>query len=126
MALASLFARSSRLSSKASSFLRSSRQLLHSTPNKNGDVSSISAQKGRRRIPNWWSSSLVPLAIAAASAASFAVLNQSYPSISQSSALDTKDVKVGGKGSTELVVKGEYKEVPKELVAELKTILQVL
>lgn len=35
-------------------------------------------------------------------------------------------MKVGGKGSTELVVKGEYKEVPKELIAELKTILQVL
>ncbi|KAH0907802.1 D-lactate dehydrogenase [cytochrome], mitochondrial [Brassica rapa] len=120
MALASLFARSRRTASTF--FLRSSRQ-LHSTPNKNGDVSSISAQKGRRRI--WWSRSLVPLAIGAASAASFAVLSQSYPSISQSSsALDSKGVKVGGKGSTELVVKGEYKEVPKELVAELKTILQ--
>jgi len=35
-------------------------------------------------------------------------------------------VKVGGKGSTELVVKGEYKEVPKELITVLKTILQVL
>nr|VDD34440.1 unnamed protein product [Brassica oleracea] len=122
MALASLFARSRRTAS--SSFIRSSRQLLHSTPNKNGDVSSISAQKGRRRIPNWWSRSLVPLAIAAASAASFAVLNQSYPSASQSSALASEGVKVGGKGSTELVVKGEYKEVPKELITVLKTILQ--
>ncbi|CAH8384327.1 unnamed protein product [Eruca vesicaria subsp. sativa] len=59
--------------------------------------------------------------LASASATSFTLLNQSsYPSISQSSA----GVKVGGKGSTELVVKGEYKEVPKELIAELKTILE--
>ncbi|CAH8360914.1 unnamed protein product [Eruca vesicaria subsp. sativa] len=41
------------------------------------------------RIPNWWSRSLVPLALASASATSLAHLNQSsYPSISQSSALD--------------------------------------
>lgn len=139
MALASLFARSSSSlssssktaaasSSSAFFLLRSSSRQLHSTPpNKNGDLSAISAEKGRRRIPNWWSRSLVPLAIAAAaSAASFALLNQSYPpSITQSSAaLDSKNVKVGGKGSTELVVKGEYKEVPQELIAELKTILQ--
>ncbi|KAF8096496.1 hypothetical protein N665_0307s0026 [Sinapis alba] len=126
MAFASLFARSSRLSSKTAAsstfFLRSSRQ-LHSTPKKNSDVSAISAEKSRWRIPNWFSSSLVPLAIAA-SATSFALLNQSYPSISESSALDSEGVKVGGKGSTELVVKGEYKEVPKELIAELKTILE--
>ncbi|KAJ0266253.1 D-lactate dehydrogenase [Hirschfeldia incana] len=129
MAFASLLARSSsRLSSSKTAvsifFLRSSRQLHSSTtPKKNGDVSSISAEKGRW---NWWSRSLVPLAIAAASATSFALLNQSYPpSISQSSALDSsKGVKIGGKGSTELVVKGEYKEVPKELFAELKSILQ--
>ncbi|KAL0736445.1 hypothetical protein Bca4012_012655 [Brassica carinata] len=129
MAFASLFARSSRLSSKTSAssstfFLRSSRQLHSTPPKKNGDLSSISAEKGRWRIPDWCSRSLVPLAVAA-SAASFALLNHSYPSISESSALDSsKGVKIGGKGSTELVVKGEYKEVPKELIAELKTILQ--
>lgn len=34
--------------------------------------------------------------------------------------------RVGGKNSTELVVKGVHREVPKEFIAELKDILQVM
>jgi len=37
-----------------------------------------------------------------------------------------RDITVGGKDSTEAVVKGEYKQVPKELISQLKTILEVL
>lgn len=33
---------------------------------------------------------------------------------------------IGGKGSTEFVVKGYHKEVPKELIHELKAICQVM
>ncbi|XP_010452597.1 PREDICTED: D-lactate dehydrogenase [cytochrome], mitochondrial [Camelina sativa] len=113
---------SSRLarSKTAFSFLRKSRQLHSSTPK----LTVISPEKGRRRLPSWWSSSLLPLAIAA-SASSYVYLNHSLPSISESSsALDSRDVTIGGKGSTEPLVKGEYKEVPKELITQLKTILE--
>lgn len=121
MAFASKFARSKTILS----FLRPCRQ-LHSTPKSTGDVTVLSPVKGRRRLPTCWSSSLFPLAIAA-SATSFAYLNLSNPSISESSsALDSRDITVGGKDSTEAVVKGEYKQVPKELISQLKTILEVL
>uniref|UniRef100_A0A1J3G4C7 D-lactate dehydrogenase [cytochrome], mitochondrial n=1 Tax=Noccaea caerulescens TaxID=107243 RepID=A0A1J3G4C7_NOCCA len=123
MAFSSWFARS-RLSSKtAFAFLRPSRQ-LHSTHKVAGDSTAISPAMGYRRLPNWWSSSLLPLAIAV-SATSFAFQNHSHPSISESSsALDSGDITIGGKDSTEHEVKGEYKEVPKEFIAELKTILE--
>ena len=37
-----------------------------------------------------------------------------------------RDVTFGGKGSTDYVVKGLHKEVPEELIDELKAICQVL
>ncbi|CAA7026833.1 unnamed protein product [Microthlaspi erraticum] len=124
MAFSSWFARSRLSSRTAFAFLRPSRQ-LHSTPKVAADSTAISPAKGRRRLPNWWSSSLLPLAIAV-SATSFAFQSQSHPSISESStaALDSGDITIGGKDSTEHEVKGEYKEVPSELITELKTILE--
>ncbi|CAL9229413.1 unnamed protein product [Arabidopsis halleri] len=119
MAFSSRFARSKAVLS----FLRPCRQ-LHSTPKSTADVTVISPVKGRRTLPTWWSSSLLPLAIAASATTSFAYLNLSHPSISESSALDSRDITVGGNDSTEAVVKGEYKEVPKELITQLKTILE--
>ncbi|VVB13471.1 unnamed protein product [Arabis nemorensis] len=120
----SLWLTRSRLSSRTvSAFLRPTSRQLHSTAKATGESTVISPEKGRRRLPNWLTSSLLPLAIAA-SATSFALLNQSYPSISESSALDSRGITIGGKDSTEPVVKGEYKPVPKELIDELKTILE--
>lgn len=153
MAFSSWFARSRLSSRTAFALLRPSRQ-LHSTPKvTGGDPTAISPAKSYRRLPNWWSSSLLPLAIAV-SATSFAFQNHSHPSISESSsALDSgfvfffkktqvsksqrncliasfpflcSDITIGGKDSTEHEIKGEYKEVPKEFIAELKTILEVL
>ncbi|KAL1196919.1 D-lactate dehydrogenase [cytochrome] [Cardamine amara subsp. amara] len=123
MASSSLFARSRFSSKTVFSFLRSSRQ-LHSTPKSTNDFTVISPEKARRRLPSWWSSSFLPLAIAAS--ATFAFQNQSHPSISESlSALDpSREISVGGKDSTETVVKGEYKEVPKDLITHFKTILE--
>lgn len=40
--------------------------------------------------------------------------------------LDFRGVSVGGKGSAEFVVKGSHKDIPKELLDELKAICQVL
>ena len=57
----------------------SSRQ-LHSTPNSTGDVIVTFPMMGRRKLPIWWSSSLLPLAIAT-SATNFAYLNLWHPSI---------------------------------------------
>ncbi|KFK25052.1 d-lactate dehydrogenase [Arabis alpina] len=119
MAFSSLFTRS-RLSSRTISVLlrpTTTRQ-LHSTPKP-----TVMSPENTRR--NWWTtSSLLPFAIAT-SATSFALLNQSYPSISESSsASDSGGVTIGGKDSTEPVVKGDYKQVPKELIDELKTILE--
>ena len=37
-----------------------------------------------------------------------------------------RGVSIGGKGSTEFVVKGSHKELPQELIDELKAICQVL
>ncbi|CAN8298439.1 unnamed protein product [Cochlearia groenlandica] len=121
----SWFARSRFSTKSVLAFLRSSRQ-LHATAKTVNDSTLVSSEKGRRKLQDWWSSSLLPLAIAT-SATSFAFMNQTHPSISESSStsgLDSGDITIGGKDSTELVVKGEYKEVPKELITYLKTILQ--
>ncbi|ESQ40583.1 hypothetical protein EUTSA_v10013121mg [Eutrema salsugineum] len=118
MALSSWLGRSRFSSKTVSAFLRPCRRKLQSTAKTADELTAVSTKKGRR---NWWSSSaLVPLAMAA-SATTFAFLNQSQPSISESSA---RDITIGGKDSTELVVKGEYNEVPKELISELKIILE--
>ncbi|GLT45080.1 hypothetical protein SLA2020_189390 [Shorea laevis] len=66
-----------------------------------------------------WSSSLLPLALAA-SLGSLAVQTQSQPSLCE----DARGMSIGGKGSTEYMVKGSYKPVPQELINELKAICQ--
>ncbi|XP_060958508.1 D-lactate dehydrogenase [cytochrome], mitochondrial [Cannabis sativa] len=67
----------------------------------------------------WWSSSLLPLALAF-SAGSLSLTSDSNPSF-----CDSRGVTLGGKGSsTDYVVKGSHKEVPEELIAELKAICQ--
>jgi len=39
--------------------------------------------------------------------------------------MDVRGVNIGGKGSTQFVVKGSHKEFPQELLEELKIICQV-
>ncbi|XP_062112323.1 D-lactate dehydrogenase [cytochrome], mitochondrial isoform X2 [Humulus lupulus] len=67
---------------------------------------------------SWWSSSLLPLALAF-SAGSLSLASNSNPSL-----CDARGVTFGGKGSTDYVVKGSHKEVPEELIDELKAICQ--
>nr|GMD46327.1 D-lactate dehydrogenase [cytochrome], mitochondrial [Ipomoea batatas] len=74
-----------------------------------------------------WIPSLLPLALAL-SAGSLALHSQTNHnhSFSLSEAPNSIDssVKIGGKSSTDYVVKGSYKEVPQELIDELKEICQ--
>ncbi|XP_059310487.1 D-lactate dehydrogenase [cytochrome], mitochondrial isoform X3 [Lycium ferocissimum] len=62
-----------------------------------------------------WFASLIPLA--------FAVSAGSL-SLNDASLSDPKSVKIGGKGSTDYAVKGSRREVPPELIEELKGICQ--
>ncbi|KAL5545642.1 hypothetical protein UlMin_005329 [Ulmus minor] len=70
-----------------------------------------------------WSSSLLPLALAV-SAGSFSLIPNSSPSLCDSSSIEARDFSLGGKGSTEYIVKGLHKKVPEELIDELKAICQ--
>ncbi|XVE96218.1 hypothetical protein REPUB_Repub02eG0202800 [Reevesia pubescens] len=71
-----------------------------------------------------WSSSLLPLALAV-SAGSLAFQSQNIQSsLCEPTNLDSRKVRIGGKASTEFVVKGIHKEVPQQLLDELKAICQ--
>lgn len=99
-----------------------------------------------------WSRALVPLAVAVGAALAFdlrpvAALSLCDPGVDFRYSLDLSSSwpltphlacgvdrlifatvvgRVGGKNSTELVVKGVHREVPKEFIAELTDILQVM
>ncbi|CAL5435775.1 unnamed protein product [Camellia sinensis] len=70
-----------------------------------------------------WVCSLLPIAIAV-SAGSLSLQTQNNPSLCDASNLDHGGASFGGKGSTEYVVKGSHKDVPRELIDELKAICQ--
>nr|GLL36496.1 D-lactate dehydrogenase [cytochrome], mitochondrial [Ipomoea trifida] len=74
-----------------------------------------------------WIPSLLPLALAL-SAGSLALHSQTNHnhsfSLSEAPNVIDSSVKIGGKSSTDYVVKGSYKEVPQELIDELKEICQ--
>ncbi|PON44931.1 Glycolate oxidase subunit [Parasponia andersonii] len=64
---------------------------------------------------SWWSSSLLPLALAVSAGS----LTLSTPSL-----CDTRGVTFGGKRSIDYMVKGSHKEVSEEFIDELKAICQ--
>lgn len=87
-------------------------------------ITSSSDNSTRNGTPfQLFSASLLPLVLAA-SAGSLAIQSQTHPSLCDSPAVDSRDADIGGKGSTEFVVEGSHKEVPQELVDELKAICQ--
>lgn len=65
------------------------------------------------------SNSLLPITLAG----SLAIHFQSPPPLCDAS-LDSPSREIGGKGSTEFVVKGSHKHLPQELIEELKAICQ--
>ncbi|XP_021721298.1 D-lactate dehydrogenase [cytochrome], mitochondrial-like [Chenopodium quinoa] len=93
---------------------RSSQFQNYTTPST--AVSEVISSKGKNPFL-WWSSYLVPI-----SAASLLIQFQSNPSFSDSFDTDSRGVGIGGKGSTEFVVKGSHRSVPQELINDLKAI----
>nr|XP_016493074.1 PREDICTED: D-lactate dehydrogenase [cytochrome], mitochondrial-like [Nicotiana tabacum] len=77
-----------------------------------------------RKTPsnNSWIASLIPLAFAV-SAGSLALHSHSL-CLSDASLFDPKNVKIGGKDSTDYAVKGYHREIPPQLIEELKGICQ--
>nr|XP_009418967.1 PREDICTED: D-lactate dehydrogenase [cytochrome], mitochondrial isoform X1 [Musa acuminata subsp. malaccensis] len=67
-----------------------------------------------------WSRGLVPFAVAAGAALAFDLHPVAVPSLCDPGI----DLRVGGKDSTELVVKGARREAPEEFIQELKDFLQ--
>ncbi|KAK8554091.1 hypothetical protein V6N13_073008 [Hibiscus sabdariffa] len=87
------------------------------------NLPSTIAEKTRTRFFSW-SSSLLPLAFAV-SAGSLAFRSQNIqPSLCEPTNLDSRIATIGGKASTEFVVKGIHKQIPQELIDELKAICQ--
>ncbi|MCD9641374.1 D-lactate ferricytochrome c oxidoreductase [Datura stramonium] len=123
MAFSSLFSRLRSRSKPICTNLRTS--VFHRPPILSSLLEPVNySRKGQEKIPSWLAS-LIPLALAV-SAGSLAMQSQSYPSLCLNDAplSDPKSVKIGGKGSTDYAVKGSRREVPPELIEELKGICQ--
>ncbi|CAN1277911.1 D-lactate dehydrogenase [cytochrome], mitochondrial [Linum perenne] len=88
-------------------------------------ASGHSSRSGDGRTPYsfLWSTSLLPMSVALVSAASIAA--QPQPSLCDHHASNFDDSpRIGGKDSTEFVVKGSHKQVPQQLLNELQAICQ--
>ncbi|XP_062165965.1 D-lactate dehydrogenase [cytochrome], mitochondrial isoform X2 [Alnus glutinosa] len=121
MAFSSWF---SRLRSSSKGFvyssIRSSRFQNLETPKARVTTHVFHSNSSRLRNPFL---SLLPAALAV-SAGALALQSQSNPSFCDASDTNARGVSFGGQGSTEFVVKGSHKELPKELIDELKAICQ--
>ncbi|KAH9626761.1 hypothetical protein KSS87_022075 [Heliosperma pusillum] len=90
---------------------------FHGFTNSTTQNAVVSGVKARKNPFQWRFSYLVPI-----SAASLLINLQQNPSFSDSFDPNARGVSIGGKGSTEFVVKGTHKGVPKELIEDLKGI----
>ncbi|XP_068669736.1 D-lactate dehydrogenase [cytochrome], mitochondrial [Aristolochia californica] len=113
MAFSSLIYRVRSSLKHSYSVFRSAPTILHS--GRNGCISEVVKLRDRRP-PHWWTSSVIPLAVAL-SAGTFA-FDLSFCD----SSLDHRII--GEKNTTDVVVRGSHKEVPEELVSELKAICE--
>ncbi|KAL5060443.1 hypothetical protein RYX36_032047 [Vicia faba] len=107
---------------RSSSFKSSFHRTLHSittTPRKTAPTSSYLFNSHRTSNP--WTTWSIPLALAL-SAGSLSLQPHSDSSFSDSLDSDVSGVSIGGKDSTQYVVKGSQKELPQELLQELKII----
>ncbi|KAH7854912.1 hypothetical protein Vadar_019002 [Vaccinium darrowii] len=108
--------------------LRSSSKPFYSLLNRNRTQSSQIGEalliSYKKQAPIFsWASSLLPLALAV-SAGSLSLHNHTNPSLCDAADVDPRGLSFGGKGSTEYLVKGSHKDIPQELVNELKSICQ--
>lgn len=117
----------SRFRSSTSKYSFYRYRTLHNTHLKNSPTSSnlLNSHTTTKKNPCW----SIPLFLAL-SAGSLSLQPHSHPSFSDSplthtdTDTDTRDVSLGGKGSTQYVVKGSQKEFPQELLEELKIICE--
>ncbi|KAL6976441.1 D-lactate dehydrogenase (cytochrome) [Sarracenia purpurea var. burkii] len=119
MAFSSWF---TRLRSSSKPFICNLRySLIHRTRSQNSQIIEELISEKKQTLA--WACSLLPLALAV-SAGSLALQTQNNPSFCDASDLDTRGVSFGGKSSTKYLVKGSHKDVPLELLNELKAICQ--
>lgn len=122
MAFSSWFARLRSSSKPIYSSLRNSIFNKHSRSITILNEAVSSDQRQSPRILSW-ASSLLPMALAV-SAGSLALQSQQNLSLCDAPNLDQTGVRIGGKDSTDYVVKGSHKKVPEELIDELKAICE--
>ncbi|KAI5679698.1 hypothetical protein M9H77_00925 [Catharanthus roseus] len=122
MAFSSWFARLRSSSKPIYSSLRNSIFNKHSRSITILNEAVSSDQRQSPRILSW-ANSLLPMALAV-SAGSLALQSQQNLSLCDSPNLDQTGVRIGGKDSTDYVVKGSHKKVPEELIDELKAICE--
>lgn len=114
-----------RSSSNKSAFRHSSylNKFHSSTSEPNVPSTIVETTKSKTQFFSW-SSSLLPLALAVSAGSLAFQTHNIHPSLCEPTNLDSWKVSVGGKASTEFVVQGILKEVPQELIDELKAICQ--
>ncbi|KAF7147780.1 hypothetical protein RHSIM_Rhsim03G0058000 [Rhododendron simsii] len=122
MAFSSWF---SRLRSSSKPFYGNLRHsLLNRTSSPSPQITeALISDKKRKPIFSWASSLLLPLALAV-SAGSLSLHTHTNPSLCDASHVDPRGLSFGGEGSGEYLVKGSHKDIPQELVNELKAICQ--
>ncbi|KAK2418601.1 delta(24)-sterol reductase [Trifolium repens] len=109
-----------RSSSSSKYFFHRTLHTITATPNKTAPTSNLF---NSHRSTNHWTTWSIPFALAL-SAGSLSLQPHFDNSFSDSFDTDNSDVKIGGKGSTQYVVKGSQKEFPQELLEELKIICE--
>ncbi|XP_011094227.1 D-lactate dehydrogenase [cytochrome], mitochondrial isoform X1 [Sesamum indicum] len=82
-----------------------------------------SSEYVRKPFVSSWAGPLLPLALAvSAGSLAFQSCDNNGPSYCQAPNLDQTSKRIGGKDSTDFLVKGSYKKVPQELMEELQAI----
>ncbi|KAK6131616.1 hypothetical protein DH2020_034630 [Rehmannia glutinosa] len=86
-------------------------------------VEVLGSEQIRKPFASSWGGSLLPLALAAsAGSLVFRSYQDNGTSYCQAPNLDQTGKSIGGKGSTDYMVKGSHKKVPQELIEKLKVI----
>ncbi|KAF8395506.1 hypothetical protein HHK36_019453 [Tetracentron sinense] len=120
MAFSSWFSRFSSSSKNLYRILQTSS--FHKSRTQNTYIPELLISKERKRVLSW-RSSVLPLALVV-SAGSIALDFQRNPSMCDSASGDLQGFSIGDKGSTQFVVKGSHKDVPQELIDDLKAICE--
>lgn len=117
MAFTCWFSRLRSASKTMYTHLRPRPSRFQSYTTQNAVVSGFLSPKDRNPFL-WWPAYLVPIS----GASLFLLQIESNTSLCDSSDPNARGVGIGGQGSTEFVVKGSHRDIPRELIDDLKTI----